>query len=94
MESPKVFSPTRCKNRAYQYGLAINPGSCGAVYRAENGNLRNFGSTNRQATVIALKQCLYKWKLRVWRPQKCVPLLGSRNIPVRGYKLPRLSGAV
>ena len=32
----------------------------GGQYRAENGNLRKFGSTYRHGTVFPLKQCLYQ----------------------------------
>ena len=33
-----------------------------------------------------------KQKLRVWRDQKCILLVGRKTIPVRTIKLPRLEG--
>ena len=36
------------------------PVSCSAVYRADNGHLRNFGATYRHGTVFTPKQRLYQ----------------------------------
>ena len=33
-----------------------------------------------------------KRKLRVWRDQKCIPLIGVKTIPVRAIKIPRIEG--
>ena len=33
-----------------------------------------------------------KRKLRIWRDQKCIPLLGAKTIPVRAVKVPCLEG--
>ena len=46
---------------------------------AENGNLRKSGSTFCRGTVFAPKQCLYQRKLRVWRVQNCIPLVGAKT---------------
>ena len=46
---------------------------------AENGNLRKSGSTFCHGTVFAPKQCLYQRKLRVWRVQNCIPLVGAKT---------------
>ena len=49
----------------------------GGQYRAKNGNMRNFGSSNPYGTAFTLKQWLYmNRKLRVWRAQKCTFLVG------------------
>ena len=64
-------------------------------YRAENGNLSKLGWTCRHGTVFAPRQCLYQnkaadmclhqgniyiqRKLRVWREQKCIPLVGAET---------------
>ena len=48
---------------------------------------------------IAMVPCLHqgniyiKMKLRVWREQKCIPIIGAKaHLPVRAVKLPRLKG--
>ena len=33
-----------------------------------------------------------KRKLRIWRDQKCIPLVGAKIIPIRNVKVPRLEG--
>ena len=48
-------------------------------YSPENGNLWKFGSTFRHGTVFIPKQCLIKSKLRVWRVQICIPLVGEKT---------------
>ena len=48
-------------------------------YWAENGNLRNSGLTFSHGAVLAPKQCLYQRKLRVWRVQNCIPLVGAKT---------------
>ena len=58
METPKMHSSSRCKNRTCA-GLQTIPSHL-SQYRAENGNLRISGSTFRHGTVFALKQCLYQ----------------------------------
>ena len=45
-------------------------------YRPENANLRKFGLNYRHGTMFTPKQYLYQ---RVWRDQKCIPLLGAKN---------------
>ena len=49
----------------------------GWQYRAENGNMRNFGPTNPHGTAFAPKQWLYQ---RVWRDQKCIALVGAETV--------------
>ena len=58
MESPKMCSCSRCKNLTCA-GLQTTPSQI-SQYRAENGNLRKYGSTFCHGTVFAPKQCLYQ----------------------------------
>ena len=83
---------------------AITPLTCagpqntpprGRQYRAQNGKLRKLGRTFLLGTVFAPRKYLLgtKRKLRVWRDQKCIPLVGAitpltcagpQNTPPRG----------
>ena len=45
-------------------------------YRAQNGKLRKLGRTYRHGTVFAPRKYT-KRKLRAWRDQKCIPLVGA-----------------
>ena len=56
MESQKMHSSSRCKNRM---GRHTTPSHV-SQYRAENGNLVKSGSTFHHGTVFAPKQCLYQ----------------------------------
>ena len=60
-------------------GLQTTP-SHGGQYRAENGNLRKFGSTFHHGTEFAPKKFLYQRKLWVWRAQNCIPLVGAKTL--------------
>ena len=56
-------------------------------YRAENENLRKFGSIFRYVIVLAPKQCLnHKRKLQVWRVHKCIPLVGATTALTCAYR--------
>ena len=59
MESLKMYCPTRCRYRTYQCGAANYP-FYGGQYRDQNGNMRNFGPTNRHGTAFAPKQWSYE----------------------------------
>ena len=52
----------------------------GGQYWDGNGNMRNFGSTNPHGTAFAPKQWLYQRKLRVWRAEKCIALVGAKAV--------------
>ena len=54
--------------------------SQGRKYRAQNGKLRKLGRTYRHGTVFSPRQYLYQKNLRVWRDQKCIPLVGAKTI--------------
>ena len=58
MESPKMYSSSRCKILTYLCGTVNYPVSCKAV-RAENGNLGKSGPTFLHGAVFTPKQCLY-----------------------------------
>ena len=51
----------------------------GAQYKAENGNLREFGSTYRHGVVFAPKQCLYQKKVNgivsMWCICTCIAIV-------------------
>ena len=51
----------------------------GRHYRAENGNLRKFGSTNRHRTVFAPKQCLYQKEAKGMESSKMYFLSRYKN---------------
>ena len=56
--------------------------SHGGWYRAANGNLRKLWLTYRHGTGFAPRQCLYiyiQMKLRIWREQKCIPLVNGET---------------
>ena len=81
MESSKIYCTSRCRNSTYQFRVANYPVSWVAIYRAENGNMRNFGPTNSHGTAFVPKQWLYmKTKVRVWRIQKCIALVGAETV--------------
>ena len=72
-----------------------NTPSRGRRYRAQNGKLRKLGRTYRHGTVFAPRKYYTKRKLRVWRDQKCIPLVGAippltcagrQNTPSRGRR--------
>ena len=69
MESPTMYSSSRCKKRTYLCGSANYPVSCESV-QAENGNLGKFGRTYRHGAVFAPKQCLYQKEPRVMESPK------------------------
>ena len=63
-------------------------------YRAQNGVLRKLGRTYHHGTVFAPRKYT-KRKLRAWRDQKCIPLVGAitllifsgrQNTPSRGRR--------
>ena len=49
----------------------------------ENGNLRNFGSTNPHGTAFAPKQCLYQNEATGMDNPKCIALLRGKTAPTR-----------
>ena len=51
--------------------------SRGRRYRIQNGKLPKLGWTYRHGTVLAPRKYLYQKKLRVWRDQKFIPLVGA-----------------
>ena len=53
----------------------------GGKYRAENGNMRNFGPTYRHGTAFPQEESLYQRMLRVWRTQKCIALVRGKPPP-------------
>ena len=55
IESPKMYSSSRCKNRTYLCGPENYPIWCEA-YRAENGNFRKFWFTFHHCIMFASKQ--------------------------------------
>ena len=61
MESRKMYCSSLWKNPTYLYGSATYSVSW-VQYRAENGNMRNFGPTNPYGTALAPKQWLYQEK--------------------------------
>ena len=42
--------------------------------------MRKFGPTNHHITAFATKQWLYGKKLRAWRVQKCITLVGAHTV--------------
>ena len=90
MERPEMYSPSRCKNPSYLCRPSNYPVSGD---RAENENLRKFGSNYRHGTVFAPKQCLYHKEGTGMESKKCIPLVGAKTLltctglqttPIRG----------
>ena len=63
------ITPLNCAGRD-------NTPSRGRQYRAQNGKFGKLGRTYRHDTVFAPRKYT-KRKLRVWRDQKCIPLVGA-----------------
>ena len=92
MESPKIYSSSRCKNLIYLCRTANNTTpSQVSQYRAENGNLRKSGSTFSYGTVFAPLQCLYQKEAmgmespKIYSSCRCkhlTYLCGTANDPV------------
>ena len=61
MDSPEMFSTSRCINPTYLCGLANYPLSWWR-YMAENINLRKLWCTYRHGTMFAPRHCLYQKK--------------------------------
>ena len=70
-----------------------NTPSRGSQYRAQNGKFGKLGRTDLHGTVLEQGNIYIKRKLRVWRDQKCIPLVGAiipltcpdrQNTPSRG----------
>ena len=59
MESSKMYCPSRCRYRTFTAWKQSTPFH-GGQYRAQNGNMRNFGPTNPHGTAFASKQWLYQ----------------------------------
>ena len=90
MESPKMYSSSRCKNRTYLCGTETTPSQV-SQHRAENENLWKTGSTFRHGTVFALKQCLLLKEATVMESPKMHSSnrCKNRTYLVRDGKLPR-----
>ena len=48
-------------------------------YRAKNGSLRKFGLTYRHGPCLHQINIYIQRNLRVWREQKCIPLVGGET---------------
>ena len=59
IESSKMHCPSRCRYRTYQC-VAANYPVTWWLCRVQNGNMRNFGSTNLHGTAFVPKQWLYE----------------------------------
>ena len=74
MESPKMYSSSRCKKRTYLCGSANYPVSCKAV----QGREWKFGEI-RAFLPPWCSVCTIKRNLGLWRAQKCIPLVGAKS---------------
>ena len=83
------------------FAVRQNTPSRGRQYKAQNGKLGKFGRTYGHGTVFAPRKFFPKRKLRVWRDQKCIPLIGAitplncagrQNIPSRGRQYSAQNG--
>ena len=91
MESLKIYCPTRCRYVLTTALKESTPFHWGQ-FSAQNGNMRNFGSTNPHGTAFAPKQWLYQKgsyghgkSLNVLSQSVQIPYL-----PLRGSKVPRI----
>ena len=90
MESPKMYSLSRCKKTTFLCGY-VNTPSHVSQYRVENGNLGKFEPTFRHGAVFSPKQCSdQKEAIAMESPKiyllsrckKCTYLFGYANYPV------------
>ena len=59
----------------------------GGLYRAKNGNMRNFGPINPHGTAFAPKQCLYeKGKYGHVEFKNCIALVGADTVLTSALK--------
>ena len=81
-----TITPLTCPGRQ-------NTPSRERLYRAQNVKLPKLGRTYRHGTVLHQGNIYSKRKLRAWRDQKCIPLVGAitpltcagrQNTPSRG----------
>ena len=92
MERPEISSSSRC-NKSLTCAGRQNNLSRGRRFGPRTESCLNWDGP------IAMVPCLHqgniytKRKLRVWRDQKCIPLVGAINhVPVRVVKIPHLEG--
>ena len=77
METPEMYSDSRFNNLTYLCGPSKYPIFREAVYGPERKVWKNWDR------LMAMVPCLHhgniytKRKLRVWRDQKCIPLVGA-----------------
>ena len=95
MESSKRYCPSRCRYRTYQCGAANYP----RVMGSSKGSTKEICEISGLPIpmVPRLHQCngYIKRKLRAWRVQKCIALVGEDiALTSAGRKLPRVMGAV
>ena len=79
----KCISLVSAKTPLTCMGLQMTPSHV-SQYWAENGNLQNslfpwYRTCTKAMFILAPKQCLYQRKLRVWRVQNCIPLVGAKT---------------
>ena len=55
-------------------------------YRAQNGNMRNFGPTNPHGTALAPKQWLYQNEATGMESSKCIALVGADTVLTTAWK--------
>ena len=93
MENSKFFCPTRCRYRTYQCETANYPEN-GAMYCPSRCRFRTYQCVAANYPPSLHQSNGYiKRKLRAWRVQKCISLVGADTyLPVRGRKLPRFMG--
>ena len=80
MESSKMYCPSRCRYRTYQCGAANCPVSWGGSIGPKLEICEN--STLSSPMVPRLQQSngYIKRKLRAWRVQKCIVLVGADTV--------------
>ena len=92
MERPEMYSVSRCNNPTYLFGCHITS-SRGGQYTAQNGKFGNWDGPMAMVLCFHQGNMYTKRKLRVWRDQKCIPLVGAttplncegrQNTPSRG----------
>ena len=79
MESSKIFCPSRCRYRTSQC-VSTNYLVSWGLYWAQNGNMRNFGSTNPHGTAFAPKQWLYQKEATGVESSKLYVLVGTDTL--------------
>ena len=79
MESPKIHSSIRCKNRTYLFGTAYYPASCKPVYRIERKFVDIWVFLSPWYRLCTKAMFISKGSYRHGESKKFIPLVGAKT---------------